>query len=66
MVVSPWGDILRRLDEKAGMLCSDIDLEKISEIRKPLPLLTSLRRDIYPLSNEGRVIFKVVGCIKYR
>lgn len=53
VVVSRKDDILGSLDEKAGMLSSDIDHEKIFEVRKQLLLLTLLHRDIYPLSKCG-------------
>ncbi len=56
-MVSTWGDILRRLDEKAGMLCSDIDFEKISEVRKQLPLLPRCAGISTPCRNVGRIIF---------
>lgn len=41
MIVSPWGEILAQCkDEKAIMLCADIDLKKMYQIREEFPCLT--------------------------
>ena len=49
MVVSPWGDIVQEMDEKEGILITEIDLEYVKKIRQQLPLLSARRTDLYEL-----------------
>ncbi len=37
MVVSPWGDVVSRLDEEVGILYADISIKEIASARKKLP-----------------------------
>ena len=46
-VVNPWGEITNQLDEKEGILYSLIDLDLVDKVRKELPILSSLRHDLY-------------------
>jgi predicted amidohydrolase len=39
LVVDPWGKIIAEKDEKEGLLCCEIDLDYIEQIRNQLPLL---------------------------
>lgn len=47
LMVSPWGNILRQLDEKEGCLLSEIDFAYADQVREELPFLKVRRRDIY-------------------
>ncbi|MFW6071761.1 MAG: carbon-nitrogen hydrolase family protein, partial [Candidatus Bipolaricaulota bacterium] len=47
LAVDPWGDVLVEAGEGEETLYVDVDLEKVEEIRKRLPLLESLRPEIY-------------------
>ncbi|MCC8067889.1 MAG: carbon-nitrogen hydrolase family protein [Clostridiales bacterium] len=47
LVVSPWGNILAKLDEQEGILYCDIELRETEEVREQLPLLKARRTDIY-------------------
>lgn len=38
MIVSPWGDIISQCDQGEGVICAEIDLEKLYSIRKKMPL----------------------------
>lgn len=49
IVVSPWGDIVSRLDEKEGYVITEIDLDKVKKVRSELPLLSQRRNDVYTL-----------------
>lgn len=49
LIVSPWGNIEERLDEKEGVIIYDLDLERIEKVRNELPLLKHRRKDIYIL-----------------
>lgn len=53
MVISPWGDILVRADEKEEIIYADIDLSKIHKIRDELPLLKNRRDDIYEIIEKN-------------
>lgn len=47
IVVSPWGDVIYRADEKPTIIVIDIDLEMNKSIRSQLPLLSARRTDLY-------------------
>lgn len=50
IIADPWGRVIQQMDEKEGMVITDIDLEYISDVREQLPLLKQRRTDIYTLS----------------
>lgn len=52
IIVSPWGEILTRMDEGEGISVTALDLEQVSKIRKQLPLLAHRRKDIYTVSRK--------------
>ena len=49
IVVSPWGDIVYRADEKPATVVIDIDLAMNQNIRSQLPLLSARRTDLYKI-----------------
>lgn len=49
IVVSPWGDVINRMDEKEGYIIQEIDLDYIKKVRNELPLLKHRRKDVYSL-----------------
>ena len=48
IVVDPFGKVLLDMKKKQGISVVDIDLNKVKQIRKVLPLLKNRRTDIYP------------------
>lgn len=50
IIVSPWGDIISRMDEKEGYTVRNIDLNYVEKVRAELPLLKHIRKDIYSLT----------------
>ncbi|AZV57078.1 carbon-nitrogen hydrolase family protein [Clostridium sp. AWRP] len=50
LVVNPWGTITDILDEKEGILISELDLDYINEVRESLPIIKNRRKDIYDLT----------------
>ncbi|MFA7550171.1 MAG: carbon-nitrogen hydrolase family protein [Sedimentibacter sp.] len=50
IVVSPWGNVINRMDEKVGYIIQEIDLDYVKKVRNELPLLKHLRKDLYTLS----------------
>jgi len=47
----PWGKVIGKLDEKEGILLTEIDLEEIKAIRQQIPITTQKRGDMYKLEN---------------
>jgi predicted amidohydrolase len=48
LVVDPFGKTLLDMKKKQGIGFVDIDLNKVKQTRKVLPLLKNRRTDIYP------------------
>lgn len=53
MIVDPWGKVVGRLDYEENILIENIDLDIIEKIRKELPLLSSIRHDVYELKKKN-------------
>lgn len=51
IVVSPWGDVVGKLDEKEGYFVVEIDLDYVDKIREELPILSQRREDIYKITS---------------
>ena len=49
LVVSPWGDVICRFDEKEASAVVEFSLDETERIRRQLPLLSGLRSDVYEL-----------------
>ncbi len=49
IITDPWGTVVNQMDEKEGIHITEIDLERVKEIREQLPLLKQRRTDIYTL-----------------
>lgn len=49
IVVSPWGNVVDRMDEKEGYIITKIDMDYVEKIRQELPLLNHIKKDIYSL-----------------
>jgi predicted amidohydrolase len=47
MIVDPWGTVLARVDEGAGVCVADLDLAQLAEVRAQIPSLEHRRPDIY-------------------
>jgi predicted amidohydrolase len=47
IAIDPYGNILAELDDKEGVLSCEIDLEKIEEVRKAMPVLMNRRPEVY-------------------
>ncbi|KAJ3628706.1 hypothetical protein Zmor_003944 [Zophobas morio] len=52
MVVNPWGTTIAKAEEEEKIIIADIDLSKVEEIRKNIPILTQKRKDVYSLPTE--------------
>jgi len=47
MLVDPWGEVIASLGTEEGILKAQIDLDKIDEVRKALPVWQDRRIDLY-------------------
>ena len=50
LVVDPWGELIADGGEQRGLVFADIDLERIAEVRKRIPVLAH-RRPIGPVAD---------------
>ncbi|MBQ3108159.1 MAG: carbon-nitrogen hydrolase family protein [Clostridia bacterium] len=49
MIVDPWGKIVDSLGEEEAILYAEIDFDEAKAIRERLPVMSGLRRDVYPV-----------------
>ena len=49
IAVSPWGEVMDQLGAGEGLLFAEMDLEKVAQVRRELPLLQHRRTDLYVL-----------------
>lgn len=47
LIVNPWGDVINELLFDEGILTADIELKRVEEIRKQLPVLSAMKKEIY-------------------
>jgi len=47
MVVNPWGTVISRAQETAGVVMAEIDLDYLDKVRRDLPCLKNRRSDVY-------------------
>lgn len=52
MVVDPWGSVLASTGSTETVLWADLDLSRIEQVRKALPLLRHRRTDLYTLKRR--------------
>lgn len=49
-VVDPYGYIVQTCDEKEQIVYCDVDLDMIETVRAQLPIMSSIRRDVYTVT----------------
>lgn len=47
MIVDPWGTVLAKLEDGAGLCVADLDLARLDEVRGQIPSLEHRRPDVY-------------------
>ena len=47
IAVDPWGTVLCRAGAEEAILCTDLDLTRIDNVRAQLPILSARRTDLY-------------------
>lgn len=50
IITDPWGEVLSQMDEREGFVIQELDLDRVDQIRRQLPLLAHRRTDLYRLS----------------
>jgi omega-amidase len=58
MVADPDAAVVGELDEKEGILYTDLEPEKLEETRRNIPVYGQRRFDVYPDVSEGKVRFE--------
>ncbi len=53
MVVDPWGAVLARCGDGEGVAVAPLDLGRLAEVRRSMPLQRHRRADLYGLAAEG-------------
>jgi len=51
-VVSPWGDVIATTDETESLVIADVDLARVQEVRKGIPIGDQKRTDLYQLTES--------------
>lgn len=46
-IIDPWGEVLVEHDDQVGVSVTEIDLNKVDEARRAIPVLEHLRKDVY-------------------
>ncbi|XP_026702728.1 omega-amidase NIT2, partial [Athene cunicularia] len=46
-VVNPWGEVIAKAGAEETVIYTDIDLQKLAEIRRQIPILSQKRCDLY-------------------
>ncbi len=49
IVCSPWGEVLMQMDEKEGVAVTELDLDRVEQVRGAVPVLKQRRTDVYRL-----------------
>lgn len=49
IVCSPWGEVLMQMDEKEGVAVTELDLDRVEQVRSAVPVLKQRRTDVYRL-----------------
>lgn len=52
IVAGPWGECICQMDHTPGIQYAQLDLERVNDIRRQLPLLMHRRTDIYTLKER--------------
>eukprot|EP01132_Coremiostelium_polycephalum_P002946 gene2946-3677_t len=51
-IVSPWGEVLSTTEHEPTIIYSDIDLSKLDEMRKGIPVYQQKRNDLYNIDDK--------------
>jgi predicted amidohydrolase len=52
IVCDPWGSVVSELDEGEHVAITDLDLSRVSTIRRQLPILSARREDLYEIKEK--------------
>ena len=49
MVIDPWGTVVAQAPDVVGIIAADIDTERVTSMRRQIPVLANRRPDTYRL-----------------
>ena len=49
IAVDPWGTVMAQMEETPGMQTVELDLDRVEQVRRQMPLLAHRRTDVYRL-----------------
>ncbi|MBR5572246.1 MAG: carbon-nitrogen hydrolase family protein [Oscillospiraceae bacterium] len=52
IICDPWGSVVSELDEGEHIAVTDLDLSRVSAIRRQLPILSARREDLYEIKEK--------------
>lgn len=58
IVADPWGSVAARLDETEDILFAELELDRVRSVRRQLPLVSSLRGDMYPVAGGTETTYR--------
>jgi omega-amidase len=58
LVAGPNAEVVAETDEKEGIVYAELDGEKISEVRKGIPIYSQMRFDVYPDVSDGNIKYE--------
>lgn len=58
MVIDPWGNIISMASDEEQVIYADIDTELIARVRRQIPSLQNIRRDMYSLTSDRLKVYK--------
>ena len=52
MVCDPWGTVLHRCDAGEEVAVTELELSRVDEVRRQLPILSARRTDVYEVRRK--------------
>ncbi len=52
MISDPWGTVIADAGEQPGVIVGDIDMSQVDEVRRRVPSLSNVRREIFTWPND--------------
>lgn len=59
MIINPWGDVIAHADNREEILYAEIDRNEVTAVRKQIPSLRNIRKDVYQLEGSVEIVAEV-------
>ena len=53
MIIDPWGTVVARASDQAGIILAEIDLDYLQQVRQKNPSVENRRTDLYRIHGES-------------